>query len=252
MKKYFFIIIACVAGFGCAADKNAVSASGTVEIKQVDVASMTSSRVVEILKSEGSFVNKGEIVVKLDDTVVKASRDAAATVLENAKLNYERAKDLYASNAIAKASYEQAQAAYLSANAAYASAEKLYNEAAIKAPWSGTIMKIYAEEGELVSANSPVFTLGDLGTAKVSIYVPLKDMSLVKHNDDAEVTVDAYPQKKFKGKVNFISSQAEFTPKNVQTKDERVKQVFRMEVTVDNKEGFLKPGIPADVVIKIK
>lgn len=252
MKKLIVLLFVLALMAGCGKGNGKITASGTIEIKQVDVASMTAARVMNIIKPEGSQVKKGEAVARLDDSVVSAVREAAGVVLSNAKANYDRAKDLFATGAIAKTAYEQAEAGYLSANASYAQANKLYNEATVKAPWDGIILKTYVEEGELVSANTPVFTIGDLNEAKVTIYVPLTDMSRIKYNDPATVKIDAYPKKVFSGKVNFISAEAEFTPKNVQTKDERIKQVFSVEVTVDNKEGILKPGIPADVIINTK
>jgi len=252
MRKAAALLIVFLIAAGCGKGNGKITASGTIEIKQVDVASMTASRVMKIVKNEGASVKEGDTIALLDDTVVSAGKLAAAVVLSNAKANYERAKDLFSTGAIAKAAYEQSEAMYLSANASYAQANKMYDEATVRAPWSGIILKTYVEEGELVSANTPIFTLGDLNTAKVTIYVPLTDMSKIKYNDSAEITIDAYPKKKFTGRVNFISSEAEFTPKNVQTKDERVKQVFSVEVTVDNKEGILKPGIPADVSIITK
>jgi HlyD family secretion protein len=230
-------------------NKNGISASGTIEVKEVDIASRVASRVVKIIADEGASVKKGDSLAQLDDSVVAAQKDAAATVLSNATKNYERSRNMFNSGSISDVSFEQATSAYISAKAAYAQAKVMYDDARITAPWAGIILERHAEEGELVSPNSPVFTIGDLSTAKITIYVPLVDLAKLKYGQAATVTIDGMEKNGFEGKVTYISSAAEFTPKNVQTKDERVKQVFKVEITVPNPEYTLKPGVPADVVI---
>jgi HlyD family secretion protein len=78
------------------------------------------------------------------------------------------------------------------------------------------------------------------------------ELAFVKLNAKVNVTIDAFDDKSFDGVVTFISPEAEFTPKNIQTKDERTKLVFAVKVTIDNTENFLKPGMPADAVIKLE
>jgi HlyD family secretion protein len=229
--------------------RNGISASGTIEVTEVDIASRVNARVLKILAEEGKKVAKGEVLAELDDSVVAAQKDAAATVLSNATKNYERGKNLINSDSISASTFEQVTAAYISAKAAYAQAKVFYDDAEVKAPWDGLILKRHVEEGELVSANTPIFTIGDLGTAKVKIYVPLTDLAGIKYGQEAEVTIDGMEKRKFTGKITYISGEAEFTPKNVQTKDERIKEVFEVEVSVPNPEYILKPGIPADVVL---
>lgn len=231
-------------------DKSGIRASGTIEVKEVDVASRVASRVIKITADEGQQVKKGDPMAQLDDRVVLAAKDAAETALTNFSKNYERSKDLMSSGSISSAAYEQALAAYLSAKAAYAQASVLYDDATVRAPWDGVILERHIEEGELMSPNAPAFTVGDLSLAKITIYVPLADLAKLQYGQPAEVTIDGLEKKKFEGKVTYLSSEAEFTPKNVQTKDERVKQVFKVEITVPNPEFILKPGVPADVVLK--
>jgi HlyD family secretion protein len=233
-------------------NKSGITASGTIEVKEVDIASRVSSRVVKIIADEGASVKKGDALAQLDDSVVAAQKDAAVTVLENATKNYERSRNLMSTGSISSASFEQAQSAYLSAKAAYAQAKVMYDDALVTAPWDGIILEKHVEEGERVSPNSPIFTIGDLSSAKISIYVPLADLAGLKYGQAAAVSIDGMENRKFEGKVTFISSEAEFTPKNVQTKDERVKEVFKVEITVPNPELILKPGVPADVVLKVE
>jgi HlyD family secretion protein len=233
-------------------DKSRIGGSGTVEVTEVDVASRVNARVVKILADEGSAVKKGQILAQLDDSVVSAQKEAAAVVLSNALKNYERARNLSGESMISDAAFEQAQSAYISAKAVYAQAKTLYEDAKVSAPWDGFILERHAEEGELMSPNAPLFTIGDLSKVKVTIYLPLKEMTMMKYGMRAAVTVDAFKDRKFEGSITYISGGAEFTPKNVQTKDERVKEVFKVQVTVPNPDYILKPGVPADVVLKVE
>jgi HlyD family secretion protein len=232
-------------------DKSGITASGTIEVREVDLASRVASRVVKIIADEGASVKKGDALARLDDSVVSAQKDAAEMVLKNATKNYERSRNLFESGSISSTAYEQAQSACISAKAVYAQAKMIADDAVITAPWDGVILERHVEEGELVSMNTPILTLGDIKTAKVTIYVPLSDLARIKYGQEAKVTIDGMEKTPFTGTITYISAAAEFTPKNVQTKDERVKQVFKVEVTVENPEMILKPGVPADVKIKI-
>lgn len=125
-------------------------------------------------------------------------------------------------------------------------------DAVLYAPTSGVVLKRNVEPGEAVGAGSPVYTIGDMEKPWVKVYVKENRLGLVKLGQKAGVTVDSYPGKIYNGKVTFISSEAEFTPKNVQTQEERVKLVFGMKVAVKNINDELKPGMPADVRIKLQ
>ncbi|MCE5299783.1 MAG: efflux RND transporter periplasmic adaptor subunit [Spirochaetia bacterium] len=230
-------------------DRGGITASGTIEVREVDVASRISSRVASISAREGDAVKKGQVMAVLDDSIVAAQRDAAAAVFKNAQDIYNRSSNLFKDSAISQQQYDAAKANYISSMSQLKQAEVMYDESLVKSPWDGIILKRHVEEGELVSPSAPLFTVGDLSEARVTIYMPLKEMTVIKHGQAAQVSVDAFEGKVFEGKVTYISGEAEFTPKNIQTKDERVKQVFKVEVTVKNSEGYLKPGIPADVVI---
>jgi HlyD family secretion protein len=83
----------------------------------------------------------------------------------------------------------------------------------------------------------------------IMAYVSEKNLGQIKLGQSAEVFVDSFPQKPFPGKVSYISTEAEFTPKNIQTKEERVKLVYAVKVQIDNTKELLKVGMPADVVI---
>jgi HlyD family secretion protein len=108
------------------------------------------------------------------------------------------------------------------------------------------------EPGEIVAAGTPIVTVADLTDIWVKIYVPEPQLGRVKLRGTADVSTDSYRGKVYPGTVSFINSEAEFTPKNIQTKEERVKLVFAVKVRVANPNQELKPGMPADVRLNLQ
>ncbi|HOX08069.1 MAG TPA: efflux RND transporter periplasmic adaptor subunit [Planctomycetota bacterium] len=121
--------------------------------------------------------------------------------------------------------------------------------AVLRSPLSGTVLSKAAEPGEYVSAGTPVVTVADLGRVYLRAYVNETDLGRVKLGAPVAVTADTWPGRTYKGKVAFIASQAEFTPKNIQTHKERVRLVYRVKIEIANPEMALKPGMPADADI---
>ncbi len=137
------------------------------------------------------------------------------------------------------------------AQAALGAAEERLGDTVLLAPISGLILRKDVELGETVSQGMPLFVLGDLENPWIKVYVKEDKLGLVKIGQKAQVTSDTYPGKVYEGVVSFISSEAEFTPRNIQTREERVKLVFAVKVKVRNISQELKPGMPADVRILI-
>ncbi len=130
--------------------------------------------------------------------------------------------------------------------------KKNYNDCFVTAPSNGFIVKKFVEEGEYAGILSSLFKLADLTNVELVIYVSETELGKVKLEQNAEVKVDTYPNKTFKGKVIYISPEAEFTPKNIQTKEERTKLVFAVKISISNPDMELKPGMPADASIITK
>lgn len=130
--------------------------------------------------------------------------------------------------------------------------EERLKDTIIYAPVSGVILRKNIEIGETVAPGIPVYTIGDLENPWIKVYVKEDKLGLVKIGQKAEITTDSYPEKRYEGTVTYISSEAEFTPKNVQTQEERVKLVFGVKVSVKNINDELKPGMPADVRIMLR
>jgi len=129
--------------------------------------------------------------------------------------------------------------------------EKL-NDTTIYSPVSGVILKKNAESGEIISPAIPVYTIGVLEKPWIKVYVKEDKLGLIKLGQRAEIKTDSFPNKIYEGTVTYISSEAEFTPKNIQTQEERVKLVFGVKINVKNINDELKPGMPADVRLLLK
>ncbi len=143
----------------------------------------------------------------------------------------------------ARAAVEQARAAVRQIDAALANA-------VVRAPFAGVVTIRHREPGEVVAAGLPVVTVLDPDDRWVRIYVREDVVGRVSVGDPATITADAFPGKRYAGRVSFIASEAEFTPKNVQTTEERVKLVYAVKVAITGDPGGdLKSGIPADVVL---
>lgn len=121
----------------------------------------------------------------------------------------------------------------------------------LTAPFDGVVMSKSAEPGEYLAPGAPVVTIGNLGKVWLRAYVGETHLGRIKLGMDAEVMTDSFPGRKFTGKISFISSEAEFTPKSVQTNEERVKLMYRIKIDLDNKDSALKPGMPADAFIYV-
>lgn len=123
------------------------------------------------------------------------------------------------------------------------------SKSTIISPINGNVILKSFEEGETVVAGSPLIVLADISKVFLKVYIPVSQIGNVKIGQKAIVTVDSFEDKTFEGTIKYISPKAEFTPKNVQTKEERVNQVFEVKISISNKNGLLKSGMPADANI---
>jgi HlyD family secretion protein len=143
----------------------------------------------------------------------------------------------------------QARARVEQARAALALAEVRLDNTKLTSPLAGVVLSHNIEPGEFVAAGTPVVTVADTAHLWVRAYLNQTDLGRIRHGQKVAVRTDTFPDKTYEGTVGFIASEAEFTPKTVQTPKERVKLVFRIKVDVANPNDELKAGMPADVVI---
>lgn len=121
----------------------------------------------------------------------------------------------------------------------------------LNAPFSGVILTRQAELGEVMLPGTPVVTMADLDHVWLRAYVSETDLGRIRWGQGATITTDTYPGKRYLGHVSFIASDAEFTPKSVETHKERVTLVYRIKIDVENPNHELKPGMPADATIQL-
>lgn len=170
----------------------------------------------------------------------KASAERTAAAAASAGEQYEklvkgsRAEEIRA-----------AEAGLAQASARVALAEKSLRDTEVRSPIGGTVLLRVAETGELAAPGSPLATVADLQDAWLTLYIPEPRLASVKLGSKVRVRVDGRTDS-YTGTVSFISPQAEFTPRNVQTSEERAKLVYRVKVTLPESEGVFKPGLPAD------
>jgi len=143
---------------------------------------------------------------------------------------------------------EAARARVASVDAQLAVLEKMRTDAVVVAPIGGIVTQILSDAGEMVAPRMPILVITDMDRAWANLFVPEPFMSIVSLGQVLDVVTDAGDR--VPGKVTFVSPQAEFTPRNVQTADERSKLVYRIKVAVDNSAGVLKQGMPVDAELR--
>ena len=149
-----------------------------------------------------------------------------------------------------KETIAQARARLEQARQGLAAAQTRLSYATLASPLPGVVLSKNIEPGEYVAPGTPVVTVGDLSNVWLRAYINETDLGRVKVGQSVRVTTDTDPNKVYEGQVSFLASQAEFTPRNVQTTQERVKLVYRVKIDLPNPQMELKPGMPADAEIQ--
>ncbi|HOT96680.1 MAG TPA: efflux RND transporter periplasmic adaptor subunit [bacterium] len=190
----------------------------------------------------------------LDNLTRKSQR--IAVLLEDGSATQQQFDDLETARKAAEAQFENGRTslAALDAKEAQLKAQigligSQLRDSRVTAPISGVVIDTYMEAGEVARPLAPVVTLADLTRMYVRIYLKDKDITRIRLNGPAQLTLSGYPGKTFPGRIVWIADKAEFTPKNVQTREARSDLVYAVKVAVDNPDGILKIGMPADVTL---
>jgi HlyD family secretion protein len=205
-----------------------------------------------INQTVAGIVQASAVVSQTEAALTTARASLAA---EQARLDLLRAgarpeqiKALEAQVAAAVAQTDAAAGQVAAAEASVALLDTQIGRLSVKAPSDGVVLARAVEPGEVSLPGGTLLTLGDLGRLAVTVYLPEDRYGAVRLGDPARVTVDSYPAETFAGRVQRVADKAEFTPRNVQTPAGRRTTVFAVKLALDNAEGKLKPGMPADVV----
>jgi HlyD family secretion protein len=219
-----------------------VVVSGTVDADQIQVVPLANGRVVKATLAEGDVVKAGQTLYQLDASALKLQVDQAEAGVRAARAAYEQAKDDNNSDAdiaAAKAQLDQAKAAEKIARIQLGYAK-------ITAPAAGTITAVAVDEGELASSGRTLATITRTDSLYVRAFVPESRIGEVAIGDAATLETDAGA--KFDATVTFIASEAQFTPSNVETQDQRAKLVYEVRLRPTETDG-LNAGVPVTVTI---
>jgi len=256
-----------------------IQANGRIEGDHYTVASKVPGKIAELNAREGDAVESGQILAQLDDdrvlakmeqaehglVAIEAQCQAAAAAEQQERRDKARMQDLFSKGTAARHEAEQAELAWTIARDQLAAAQaqcrvakatvleakSVLDDLTIRAPASGIITTRISDKGEVVAAGSPLFDIVDLDRLYLKVYIPGKEIGMVRLGLPARVFIDAFPDEPFPATVRYIASRAEFTPKEVQTPDERVKLVYAVKLYFDaNPDHRLTPGLPADAVIR--
>ncbi len=233
-------------------------AQGAVAAQQVDQAQAAYDAAVAQDRSARDAVTQARAAL----ASAEANRMQVAIREDDVRANQAAVTQAHAAVAGARAAYSTvaqrrqdlaaARALLSQAQATLRTAEVLASYTTVKAPSGGIVLTKNIEPGEVVATGTPIYTLVDLTNMWLRVFIPENRIGRVRLGARAEVTVDTFPGRVFPGRVSEISSQAEFTPGNVQTKEDRVKLVFGVKIRLDDQSGSLKPGMPADATILLK
>jgi HlyD family secretion protein len=253
------VALAVIAGVALAAvllfrnhnNLDVITGSGTIEATEVDVSPRISGDITAINFDEGDSVKAGDLMIEIRANELLAQRIGAEAVYTNAEVNLRRVTSLYRAGGVSKMDLDNAETAYRSAKSQLEYIDATLANSKIYSPLDAVVLTKNSEVGEVAFPGSPILTLADLSKVWIKIYVGEPVVGSIKTGDSASVRVDTWPDRAFPGTVVFISDEPEFTPKTVQTKEERTKLVFAVKIDLDNPEGLLKPGMPADAQIDI-
>lgn len=198
-----------------------------------------SEKTLDAQRAQNLFLRQA-IATQARDLAVTAQKQSGAALARDRALQKvsERNVDLAVANV-------------RSAQAALEMARIVLGYTVLRAPFSGVILVRQAELGESVVPGTPVVTLADLDHVWLRAYINEPDIAKVRLGQAVSVTTDSYPGKVYRGRISFISSQAEFTPKTVETHAERVTLVYRVKIDLLNPTHELVPGLPADARIAL-
>lgn len=218
--------------------------------RQQDVRDLGRAKKLETEKFVGpQFVERAELALTTHEEqrdAALAGLDRARQALNDARLGPERIR-------VREAELAAALAALAAAEARSAEAQSALDDLTLSSPTAGVITSRYANGGEVITAGAPIFELVDLDRLYLKLFVPEREIGKVRRGLAAQIYSDAFPDQAFAATVRYIGSRAEFTPKEVQTPDERVKLMYEVRLYLDrNPEHRLTPGLPADAMIRWK
>ncbi|MCL2335785.1 MAG: efflux RND transporter periplasmic adaptor subunit [Endomicrobia bacterium] len=237
MKKPVIILILAVivvaAAYFFLTRKGEFLYNGTVEAVEVDLSSRVSGVIKKHYVEEGSSVKAGDLLVEID------SKDALLA-FELAKRDFDRARELIKSNTITQERYDAVRYKY-------EDAQERLSWTKIVSPLDAAVIYKFHENGEFVTPGTKLLTLSDMREVDVNIYVPHDILANLRVGTEVKGFLPELGDKEFTGTIAFINDKAEFTPRNVLTRSERSRLVFRVKIRFPNPDGILKSAMTLEV-----
>lgn len=263
---------------------NLAYGNGRLEATEADIATKVAGRLAEVLVREGDDLIANQVTAKLDaedlaaqlsaaEAAVLQARDGVDSAISQrklAKVTLDRTRELIKKGFISGDKRDRDLSALQMADAALAAARSKVSEAesraevlrvnvkdtSLRAPIAGRVLYRLAEPGEVLAAGGKVFTLLDLTDVYMSIYLPTEQAGKVALNSPAKIVLDALPDKPIPARVVFVAPRSQFTPKEVETRSEREKLMFRVKVKLDpewlkQNAAMAKPGMPGIAYVQL-
>jgi HlyD family secretion protein len=273
------VILMVYLGISRHEDEGKIILSGVVEATEYDLSFRIAGQIKSINYDEGDLIDSGVVASELDKEEltkavdqanknyesVRASISQLEVSLETVNRNLTKINSLLPTGAATQTQYDDLADQKRQLEAQLTSTRK--NLEAVKAGvemaqirlsyadllnlQGGMVLARMYEPGEVVMAGSPVLTIADLNNLTIRVYLPEIYLGKVRLGQEVKISIDSHPNETFTGRIKYISDKAEFTPKNVQTKAERVKQVFALDIQTTSHDGIFKPGLPCDLEIAV-
>ena len=275
-KAFYAAILLALSMLASSCQPRSEGVSGTIEVDEVHVGPRTAGRVEKIFAQEGDRLKAGQTNVQLEAYEMRARRDLAAAQIDTAMRDAEsqaaqleflredarRQQELLRRKVVSPTDAEKAASAaraqekivdadrmrVVQARAQLADIDAQLAEMEVKAPSDSILEVLTVKVGDVLPANREVATLLLPLHLWVRVYVPEPWLGLIKVGDEVRVRVDSFPNVDFPGTVEQINRQAEFTPRNVQTVEDRIRQVFGVKIRLPSNDERLRAGMSADAV----
>ncbi len=223
----------------------ALSGSGTIEAPEVTVAPLVAGTIVAAPAEEGARVKRGDVLFRIDDSVIKLQVGQAQAGVNAAKAARDQTRRDHKSRAVKAA----AQAQLDQASDALKIAKLQLSYCTVTSAVDGVLLTKSLDVGENASPGKTLATIGRLDSLTVTVFIAESDIGRVRVGQKAKLTTDSSTSS-FDCSVTSVASEAEFTPTQIETKDQRVKLVYAVKLSVADTTGTLKPGMPADVTFE--
>ena len=232
------------------------SANGRIEVTRVDIASKLAGRVAQIRVKEGDDVQKGELIAELEtQRAARLEQTSAGTM---ADLDRRRAQSLVTAAQIegTRAALVEANAAKEAADAQVKQIEALLDDSELHSPVSGRVEYKLVQAGEVVAAGGRLVTILDLSDVYMTIFLPTGESGRVALGSEARLVLDTVPDAVFPATVSFVAAEAQFTPKTVETLNERQKLMYRVKLAIDPKlletyRDYVKAGLTGNAYVQV-